>query len=1024
MLNPDQKQAVETLNGPVLVIAGPGTGKTQVLSLRIAEILKKCDGIETGNILCLTYTNSGVVAMRKRLLQFIGPEAHRVQIHTFHSFCNQIIQENAEYFGAKESENISELQQYECIENILDALPANHLFFHKSSYHAVKDLLGLFLLLKSENWSVEEVQKATEEYLADLPNREEFQYKRKYKEFAKGDANPTKIANAKEKMKRLLAAVELFPQYENFLKKNGAYDFADMIAWVIHAFDKNDTLLARYQEQFQYILVDEFQDTNGSQKRIIDLLCSYWEDPNIFVVGDDDQSIYRFQGANMRNIMEFWKQYSKRTSHHSKNTCQVITIEKNYRSSQEILDIAEHIIEKNTERLVSEIPHISKHLTAENPQYKTEKLKPALTEYYNVYHQELGIIKKIEAIQKKGIPLSDVAVIYQNHSQVENILKICEQKNIPVRVKETHNILDIPIIQQCLELLLYFEEEAQQPFSREDILFRSLFFSFLNVCPSDISRLALLRRNHISRLHNEKKSPSEDIFLKSLLQNPEKIENIPHLQNPEKIKKIGEIFAELEKDYHNKPLIHFVESIFEKTGALQYVMEHHEKSFLLRAFSTLFQFLKNEVQKNTNTSVADILNILRRMQTHGLSLPIQKILYEKDGIHFITAHSSKGLEFEYVFLLGVEKKIWDKKRGGSFSFPDTLTLSNEGDFLEEKRRLFFVALTRAKRYAEVSYCGKSEEGKECDPSIFVSEMAEKITPQKKEYSEDEINEYQMQLLCAPAEKNTPIIEPEIVAHILENYKMSATHLNKYLACPLSFYFENLLRIPSAMSPHAAFGTAIHNALEKAYRHASATGAFENETELLHAFHASMNKSVFAFEKKEFEKFYRHGEEVLQKYYEKKLHGKIPEKYRCEYQISTHIGHVPATGNLDRIDFLDAGIVRVVDYKTGNPNNQKTKEKLERPSEKNNFLGGDYWRQMVFYKLLLENNPKEKWHMREGIFDFVEPDTTGTLIQKVFEITPDDTNEVQQQVENAYTNIMNMNFEGCHKEDCHWCGRFL
>ncbi len=1005
MLNDQQKTAVETINGPVLVIAGPGTGKTQVLTLRIREILNTQDGIESGNILCLTYTNAGVVAMRKRLLDFIGPEAHKVQIHTFHSFCNQVIQENAEYFGVRESENISELEQFEILESILDALSADHPLFHKSSYGVIRDLLSLIGTLKSENWSAEDVEKAVHEYLTDIPSRPEFQYKRKYKEFNAGDANPKKIQAEKEKMDRLLAGAKILPKYQEQLKKRGMYDYSDMILWIIDAFQKKEILLARYQEQFQYILVDEFQDTNGSQKKIVDLLCSYWDDPNIFVVGDDDQSIYRFQGANMRNIMDFYHQFTPPPT--------VITIEKNYRSSQNILDIAQHIIEKNTERLISEIPEdISKHLTAENPEWKDEPLMPILTEYYNTYHQEYGIIKNLKAIQEKGIPLSKVAVIYQNHSQVDHILKICEQEKIPVRVKETENILDMPIIHHCIELLQYFFEEEKNPYSREDILFRSLFFSFFKLNPADIGLLALWRREDPANRH-----------FKTILRDEEQLQQVPGMKHPEKLFDIGTILSALEEDYVNKTLVHFLESIFEKTGLLHFIFSQAEKSYLLRALSTFFQFVKQEALKTHNCTVADILKKLDRMRIHGISLPIQKILYEKDGVHFITAHSSKGLEFEYVYLIGVEKKIWDRKQARGFSFPDTLTLSNEGDFLEEKRRLFFVAITRAKKFVEVSYCSKNEEGKDLDPSIFISELSEKLTPQKKEYSETEITEYQMRLLQSGEQKQAPIIEKEMIKHILEDYRMSATHLNKYLDCPLAFYFENLLRIPSAMSPHAAFGTAIHNALEKGYRHAESEGVWKDDSQLLETFEKSLVRARFAFSEVEFKKFLKHGKKVLAQYFQKNLSQKEVKNMQYEYHLSTHIAGVPATGNIDRIDFIEPSLARVIDYKTGSAQNPLTRKKMETPSDKNNQLGGDYWRQMVFYDLLVENNPRASWRMHEGVIDFVEPDKSGHFVQKVFSLSQADKTAVKEQIKTTYERIQNMDFTGCHKQDCQWCNRF-
>lgn len=983
-LNEEQQKAVFTIEGPVMVVAGPGTGKTETLGARIAYILEQQTDIEPSNILCLTYTNAGVVAMRKRLLEFIGPIAHKVQIHTFHSFCNQVIQENADYFEVNDSENISDLEQYEMIEKILDTLPANHLLFKKAGYYYAKQLLTFFGVMKSENWSREDIQTAVQEYLQDVQSREDFLYKRKTGEYQKGDLNVKKYQEVEEKMNKLLSAVELFPKYQKALSTKKMYDYADMILWVIQAFTENEIILSKYQEQYQYILVDEFQDTNGSQKKLIDLLCQYWEDPNIFVVGDDDQSIYRFQGANMRNILDFRNQYL--------TSLTVLSIDKNYRSSPPILALADHIITKNNERLTHEIDHFQKNIRSANPRFENQNdcISPRITEYYNSYHEELGIIKKLKAFQERNIPLSSVAVIYQNHKQVANILKICEQEKIPVRVKETQNILELPIIKNILLMLSYFEAETKNPFSGEHFLFQILFFPWISFSSSQISALALERR-----MGDEK-------FFKILLEKKE---------HP-----LWTTITELEKDYFSLSLVHFTEAVLSKTKLLDWVLSQSNGGFLMQAVSTLFDTIKTMLKKNPDMTLSILLQTFQRYTTHALSVPIQKIISETEGVHFITAHSSKGLEFEYVFLMGIDKEIWDKpRRNDGFSYPDTLTKSNDGDFLEEKRRLFFVAITRAKKFLEISYAAKKEDGKEKDSSVFISECQELLSPEIKEYPEEEILEYQKRLLSLEIseEKSIQEIDTALLEPLLENYRMSATHLNKFLTCPLAFYYENLLRIPSAMSSYATFGSAMHFSLEKYYKNNQ-----QKET-LIESFEEYMNKNRFAFSEVEYEKFLRHGKEILPKYYTEILLSKKNIEGLVEENIITAIDEIPVSGKLDRIEQIDLSSVRVIDYKTGNPENAK--KKLEVPSEKNNFLGGEYWRQMVFYALLIENSPFKKWNMKEGVFDFVEPQD-GNFIQKHFSISSEEKQIVKDQMKNVYGLIKNGMFVGCQKIDCEWCNR--
>jgi len=312
-LNEQQRIAVDNIEGPVMVIAGPGTGKTQILSARIGKILLETDTLPE-NILCLTYTDAGVVAMRKRLLGFIGPDAYKVNIYTFHAFCNDVIQENLSLFEKQSLDPISDLERIDMFRKLIDAFPKNHPLkrYRGDVYFEITNLQQLFSTMKREGWSSSYITQKIDEYLASLPTRDEYIAKRATGSFKKGDVRTDKIAEETEKMEKLRAAVNEFDNFQQMMQKASRYDFDDMINWVLKAFDENPALLSRYQEQFLYILVDEYQDTSGTQNRLVELLINYWEKPNVFVVGDDDQSVYRFQGANVENMLAFANSYKKR----------------------------------------------------------------------------------------------------------------------------------------------------------------------------------------------------------------------------------------------------------------------------------------------------------------------------------------------------------------------------------------------------------------------------------------------------------------------------------------------------------------------------------------------------------------------------------------------------------------------------------------------------------------------------------------------------------------------------------------
>src|SRR4029078_166829 len=254
-LNEKQRLAVNTIDGPVMVIAGPGTGKTQILASRIGKILLDTDALPE-NILCLTYTDAGVVAMRKRLLQFIGPDAYKVTISTFHAFCHDVIQENLSLFEKTELDAISELEKIQLFKELIDSFPKNHPLkrYRGDVYFEVKNLQNLFSTMKREGWAPAFINERIDSYIADLPNRDEFIYKRKYKEFNAGDLKKDKIAEEKEKMEKLRAAVNEFDHFQQLMRRYNRYDFDDMINWVIKAFEENKNLLADYQERFLYIL--------------------------------------------------------------------------------------------------------------------------------------------------------------------------------------------------------------------------------------------------------------------------------------------------------------------------------------------------------------------------------------------------------------------------------------------------------------------------------------------------------------------------------------------------------------------------------------------------------------------------------------------------------------------------------------------------------------------------------------------------------------------------------------------------
>jgi DNA helicase II / ATP-dependent DNA helicase PcrA len=479
-LNPQQQKAVDAIEGPVMVIAGPGTGKTQILAARIGKILLDTDVLPE-NILCLTYTDAGTIAMRKRLVHFIGADAYKVNIYTFHAFCNDVIQDNLQLFEKTSLDAVSELESIQLFKTLIDSFPKNHPLkrYRGDVYYEINNLKSLFSAMKREGWAPEFINRKIEEYINDLPNREEYIAKRAVKDFKKGDVRTDKIEEEKEKMEKLKAAVNEFNNYQNLMRKKNRYDFDDMINWVIKVFEENAGVLSSYQEKFQYILVDEYQDTSGIQNRLVQLLINYWDKPNVFVVGDDDQSIYRFQGANVENMLGFANAYT--------SNLLTVVLTSNYRSTQPILDISKTLINKNEERLVKKIEGLSKELTASNVLINQLTNKPVFNEYNSVKEEMAGITSQVFSLLEQKIEPGKIAVIYKENKYGEELAKYFRLKGIPLYSKRSINILENAFVKKLVQILRYLNAEHDIPYGGDEMLFEILHYDFYNIPPIEIN---------------------------------------------------------------------------------------------------------------------------------------------------------------------------------------------------------------------------------------------------------------------------------------------------------------------------------------------------------------------------------------------------------------------------------------------------------------------------------------------------------------------------------------------------------
>ncbi|MCB9306968.1 MAG: ATP-dependent helicase [Lewinellaceae bacterium] len=1018
-LNAAQRRAVEQTEGPVLVVAGPGTGKTHVLTARIGKILLDTDA-RSQNVLCLTFTDAGAHAMRQRLLERIGPEAHRVAISTFHSFCNRIIQEHLEYFGRGGLEPVTDLERIGIVRQLLSKLPPEHLLREgkKDVYRYETELRDLFATMKKEGWSPGFVLRRTDEFLSGLPQNPDFIYQKNTRHGAKGSPKTALVQEVTEKLERLKAAADLYPKYLSAMTRAGRYEYEDMLLWVIAAFGKNEALLRIYQERYQYILVDEFQDTNGAQFQLLNLLLDFWDTPNIFIVGDDDQSIFEFQGARLENLRAFGEKY--------RQGLELVVLQENYRSAQDILDAAGLMIRNNTLRAL--------HLFEDAGGKQLEAAKalqgmPQWTVYENRLHEVADVVLQIGALLQAGAEPDEIAVIYARHRQASRLMSLLEKKGIPYQTKRPVDILELPLIRQFRELLTYLHEESQAPFSGEHRLFRLLHAAFFNLRPLDLARIALSLRSEGEAANARRYATPGERTLhlqhwRAILADRNALTDAG-IADPEPYLRLSGRLENWIAGVHNLPLPHLIEQLYSQSGLLQWTLGQSDKIWLLQVLHTFTGFVLTETErsahhfKQVGDGLTHLLGQLDSMDDNRLPLPLRQAVEISTGVQLLTAHAAKGLEFEHVFVIDGVDDMWEKNAGGArgrFALPPTLTLSGEEDAGEARRRLFYVAMTRAKSHLYLSCARHSDDGKPLTHSRFLDETG--LPPIEASIAPSLIAEAQALLLLEPERPVVALPEPALLDAWLERYSLSISGLNRYLRCPLSFYYEDVLQVPGAVSEAAAFGIAMHGALQQftLKMKADKKQQWPSAETLMRIFVHEMERQQGYFSAQNYAQRLALGKDYL-----RRIHVEQVPFWRRRAIVERRIDRVelegaPLTGVIDKIEWLDNGSIRIVDYKTGAPDPKKTA-----PPDEQQTHGGEYWRQLAFYRILLERARLYPEPVGKTAVSWLEPDKRGAFpIQEVV-FSAADIQGMEQLIRDVYAGIRERAFDrGCGKDDCPWC----
>lgn len=1010
-LNKAQKEAVNSIYGPILVLAGPGTGKTEILSLRIANILKKTDA-NPENILCITYTDVGATNMRERLKKYIGNLAYKVNIFTFHALCNEIIINNPEYFAERGAlTQISDIQKQKILRTILDQYDREKekrpLVLFNDKYKYAKEILEQIGILKKEDILPEEFLKKSQQLLEEhlmVPK------------INKKTQRPTVDWQTKtDKLQKMCDLAEVYQNYSLELKKNGLYDYDDMILQTIKALQENEALLAKYQELFQFTLIDEFQDTNGSQFKVIELLTSFDNSPNLFAVGDDDQSIFRFQGANLSNIINFTQKFPG---------TKTITVTTNYRSNQSILNLADSLISNNTERISVKNKEVNKKLV--KGVLDLPEIKPKLIEFENQDLEYIYLIDSVKDLINSGEDPEDIAVLFSKNVTGEEIAELFIKSKIPVKLNSGRNALDEPFVKTFWELLKAADGD---PVGQNLTVF-TLLLNFLSNIPADDFYKLSVDYKKEKTFNREYK----DLGFMEYLLNPKTYEKLDINTGESIIEFLNKI-----KKWHissfSQNILLLIQEILEDTGYIEKFVEKNKDNAIepVNSFLSFFDYVKTQVKAMPDLKLAEFLNEVNLMNETKIVVPEKELKTDQKGVTLSTVHSAKGLEFKYVFFVDLTNKEWGAiKKSNHLAIPPELVFNSNAlpsreSQIEDRRRLFFVAVTRAKQYLTLMYPLKysdSEKEKE-EVSSFIGEIDKTLIEVTNVNTNNKaVTDFALLKLKSDAKTRN---ESKFLKQIVENFELSPTNLNSYITCPLEFKYNYLVKVPSVSNQATALGTAIHSALEKWNRNImeSKPTSFE---ELVSQFKLKVSKEIIPIAMQD--SVLKEGIKLLQGYFDY-YKGISRKPVKVEYNFSQRNIYFPLsngeniklTGKIDCIDLIDKNTISLIDYKVSSPKYPKL------------IMGNPpYWennyRQLLFYKLLIDldttffvDRSLTKPGVLEVILNYVKPQKQ-KYIQRAFVITSDETDAFKSLINKVTLNIKNLEFYGTNEfplcKKCKWC----
>jgi DNA helicase-2/ATP-dependent DNA helicase PcrA len=948
-LNSRQREAVTHESGPLLIVAGAGTGKTTVLINRLAYLVLE-KKLSTEEILLLTFTEKSAGELEERADKLLPYGYVDLWIHTFHGFCERILREHAIDIGlAADFKLLSATEQWILIKKNLNRFDLDYYKPLGNPTKFISELLRHFSRLKDEDVSALDYLEAATKSL----DEDELEVKR---------------------VKELAAA---YQTYNELLLENNFLDFGDLIVFTLKLFKTRPNILSAYQKQFKHIMVDEFQDTNWAQYELVKMLAL--PSNNLTVVGDDDQSIYKFRGASISNIMQFKDDYKK---------AKELVLVDNYRSRQEILDYSYEFIKHNNPNRLEEKLHIDKQLKS-GANFEAQETAAVRYLQFNRGEEEISFVAAQIADlyqQKKGEWL-DFAILVRANDTADAYVKELTRLGIPNQFVSLKGLYYKEIILDCLAYLRLLDNYHES----------SALFRVLNMAAFKVSHLDIITINKFAK----HKVWSLFEALKNLNEIPNVSDNAHN--NIDKLLVLLDKHSKLVAD--SSPSKIFLRFAYDSGLVASYDFDRDQEIFSY--LNQFYQKIKKFEESLPAARLSDFMQLMELELEAGEVGSLRLDFTDNDTVKIMTVHAAKGLEFKYVFLVNaVDKKFPTISRSEKISIPDSLVkekiVSSKDAHIEEERRLFYVAITRAKE--ELFITGAKDYGgaREKKPSSFIAEMKLAVF----EVGADQDFSSKLELVRDLDRLDQK--EPEKPEKLVLPDKFSFSQLAAFSTCPLQYKFAFVLKIPAPTDKASLiFGRVLHNVLhdflEPLESNSLQKSLFENkiikleEERLLSLYEERWQVDGYN-SKEERGKYYQKGKNILKSFWQNLVVDGEPDVLFLEKSFSFKIGDGVIKGAIDRVDKLTDGTLEIIDYKTGNP-----KEKLEYTDK----------RQLILYKIFLEEFLKIK--VSKLSYYYLE----GTY-KTSFEAKDKDVEKLRQEVLEEIIEIKKGSFPPNPGEMCKYC----